>query len=308
MRPQKLKPGDRIRFVSPASTPTRAHVDECRRLLESWGLIVEIAPHAFDEFGYLAGDDAVRLADFNDALRDPDVRAIMATTGGKGAYRIADRLDFDAARADPKLLIGFSEITVLHLALYRHCQIAGLHGASWTEQFSRTSTASLHAAMFSIDKIVVLSDPSESTHALTTAGTARGILLGGNQDMIAAAAGWGLPSFDGAILLLEAAGHGLGTLDRQLTMLRRGGHLSGLAGVAVGQYTNCGPDPHGTNSSIPGMHTHLDVLRDHFDVLGVPVLGGLPIGHGSDPVAVPLGTACVLDADAGTLTVDSAVI
>jgi len=130
----RLRPGDRVRFVSPSSTPDRAKVALGTRILESWGLQVEIGPHAFDRHGhFLAGRDEDRLADINNALRDPGVRAIFSTTGGKGAYRIAHGLDFQAAAHDPKPLIGYSDMTILHLALWQQCQLAGFHGpyVSW---------------------------------------------------------------------------------------------------------------------------------------------------------------------------------
>ena len=120
--------------------------------------------------------------------------------------------------------------------------------------------------------------------------------------MIATAAGWMLPSFKGAILLLEAVDLRLGHIDRQLTKLKNAGHLDGIVGVAVGQYTSCGPD-----ATTQGSWTAIDVLRDRLHGWGVPVLGGLPIGHGKHPRAVPLGTMATLDADAGTLTVAAGV-
>ena len=104
-KPLKLAPGDTVRLVSPASTPTKDGVARGITLLESLGLRVELGRHVFDRLGYLAGLDADRLADINDALNDPSIRAIIATRGGKGAYRIADGLDFSAMRADPKLLV-----------------------------------------------------------------------------------------------------------------------------------------------------------------------------------------------------------
>jgi len=102
LRPPRLRPGDTVRFVSPASTPEPAMVERAGRYLMSLGLRVEVAPHVFDRWGYMAGTDDDRLDDLTVAMRDPDVRAIIATRGGKGAYRIADRLDLDAARAYPK--------------------------------------------------------------------------------------------------------------------------------------------------------------------------------------------------------------
>lgn len=301
--PAKLKRGDRVVFVSPASTPDRADIEDTAKWLHrKFGLEVEIGAHAFDELGYLAGTDENRLADINKALRDPGIKAIFATRGGKGAYRIADGLDFAAARKYPKLLVGFSEITILHLALYKHCGLSGIHGATWPEGWDKGSSASFCKAVFTTDQIVVKQNPSESTAELTTTGKATGILLGGNQDMIATAAGWALPSFKGAILLLEAVDMRLGHIDRQLTKLKNAGHLDGIVGVAVGQYTDCGPD-----ATTQGDWTAIDVLRDRLSGWGVPILGGLPIGHGEHPVAVPLGTMATLDADIGTLTVAAGV-
>jgi muramoyltetrapeptide carboxypeptidase len=115
--------------------------------------------------------------------------------------------------------------------------------------------------------------------------------------MLAICAGWALPSLDGAILLVEAAGPWLGEIDRQLTMLGNAGHLRGIKGVAVGQFTRF--EPHGN-------WTIIDVLRDHLNRWDVPILGGLPIGHGKSPQTVPIGTKAVLDADSGTLCVSSA--
>lgn len=129
-----------------------------------------------------------------------------------------------------------------------------------------------------------------------------GRLIGGNQDLLAIASGWALPSLDGAILLLEAVNLRLGHIDRQLTMLTNSGALNGIVGVAVGQYTECGPD-----STTRGDWDEIDVLEDRLSRLGVPILGGLPIGHGNDAHAVPIGTKASLDVEAGALRVAPAV-
>ena len=221
-----------------------------------------------------------------------------ATTGGKGSYRIADKLDFAAAARNPKFLIGFSDITALHLALLRGSGLAGVHGplSSWSEEYiGPESVESLRRSLMTEADIILRSDPVESTSALTTRGKAAGPLIGGNLDTLAICAGWALPSLDGAILLIESVvGSGLGQIDRQLTMLANAGHLRGIRAVAVGQFT--GFNPHGD-------FTVIDLLRDHLKRWDVPILGGLPVGHGKNPRTVPIGTAAELDADAGTLCV-----
>ena len=300
--PPRLKRGDVVRLVSPASTPTGEWVVQLTTMLEDLGLVVEVGQHVLDEHGYMAGTDQDRLADLNDAFRDPRVKAVITTRGGKGAYRIADKLDFDAIRNNPKLLLGFSEITILHLAIWKHCRVAGIHGAAWDESFGVETAASFRKAVFTADPVTIAAGKHEPTLALTTSGKAEGILLGGNQDMVATAAGWTLPSLDGAILLIEDVDKRLGFIDRQLTMLENGGHLKGIVGVAVGQYSKCGGD-----DTTQGDWTAIDVLCDRLSRWNVPVLGGLPLGHGEHPLAVPVGTMATLDATKQLLTVQSAV-
>ncbi|MGO1080082.1 S66 peptidase family protein [Inquilinus sp. CA228] len=293
-----LRVGDKVRFVSPASTPDRERVFLARDVLESWGLRVDFGENAFRKFSYLAGTDDERLADLNAALRDPAVRAIVATRGGKGSYRIADRLDFEAARNDPKLLIGFSDITILHLSLWKSCRVIGIHGALYADdeegRIPEETRSSLQRVLMTSDDVVISSREDEPTSALTTEGTASGRLIGGNLDMIATAAGWALPDLSGAILLIEAVEMHLGQVDRELTMLRKGGHLAGVRGIAVGQFTKFNPG---------GGITIIDLLRDHLGQLDVPILGGLPLGHGKNPLSVPIGSMAVLDTAARTLIV-----
>jgi muramoyltetrapeptide carboxypeptidase len=202
---------------------------------------------------------------------------------------------YRCARANPKFVVGFSDITNLHLILWQECRLVGIHGPM-PAGMPPASVEALRRSVMTPDPVALRSDALEATSVLTTTGRTSGRLLGGNLDAITTAAGWSLPSFDGTILLVEGVGVGLGHIDRQLTMLTNAGHLDGLRGVAVGQFTKCGTH---------GDWTAVDVLRDRLNRLGVPILGGLPIGHGMHPRTVPLGTVATLDADAGTLVVDS---
>ncbi|MFI5710350.1 LD-carboxypeptidase [Kribbella sp. NPDC051620] len=300
----RLRPGDRVRFVSPASPPDRELVGQGTALLTDWGLHVEIGEHVFDEVGYLAGSDENRLADLNDAFRDPGVRAVFATNGGKGAYRLADGLDFDAVRRDPKPLVGFSDITALHLPLWKETGLVSFHGPFmnwWAPYFDAGSIEAFRRALMTSDEIVVRQDSAELSAPLTGGHAVTGFLLGGYLEAVRGAVGSDLESMDGGILLLEAPrGSGLGQIDRALTQLRRSGLLDGLLGVAVGQFTGFEED------LINGWGV-LEVLRDGLAKLGVPILGGLPIGHGRNPATVPLGTVATMDTAAGTLTVAAGV-
>jgi muramoyltetrapeptide carboxypeptidase len=294
--PPKLRIGDKIRFVSPASTPDKREVLERAQIIESWGLKVDFGAHAFNKKGYLAGTDEERLSDFNEALRDPDVRAIFATRGGKGSFRIADGLDFEAVKLDPKYVVGFSDITILHLSLFRHCRVVGLHGALLADDeaaICQQNRNALRDAIMDSGNATIHSRPDEATSILTTSGAARGRLIGGNLDMVSTAAGWVLPDLRGAILLLEAVNMHVGQVDRQLTMLRKAGHLRGLVGVALGQFTGF---------DLNRDYSVIDVLREHLATLAVPILGGLPLGHGSKPLVAPIGSIASLDTLLGALS------
>ncbi|GAC1040375.1 S66 peptidase family protein [Rhizobium sp. No.120] len=242
LMPQPLRPGDKVRFVSPASSPDSDMVLRHAEILKGWGLNVDFGEHAFDKRDYLAGTDEERLADINGAFRDPDVRAIFTTRGGKGSYRIADKLDFAAVQRDPKFVIGFSDITALHLSLLRNSHQIGIHGAFFCgpndDGVSPYTREALCRTMMTTDDIVIEARPDEPTFRLTIGGTARGLLIGGNLDTVATSAGWALPDLNGAVLLLEAVNMYRGQVDRQMTMLRKAGHLDGLAGVAIGQFTD----------------------------------------------------------------------
>lgn len=300
----RLRAGDRVRLVSPASTPSRDGVARGVELLESWGLRVEIGRHTFDQLGYLAGGDHERLADLNEALRDPGVRAVFATRGGKGAYRIVDQLDVEAARADPKPLVGFSDITYLHLALLRAGVPGSVHGPmlNWNDDYCDVGCAeNLRWALMEDEPILVRNDPAEYTARFTAGDPATGTLVGGNFGTLSSSVGWTLPDLTGAILLLEDHhGTGLGQIDRCFAQLVHGGHLDRVAGVALGAFGEF-------ETAEAGGWTLADVVSGWLDRLGVPVLGGLPVGHGRNPATVPLGTKTTIDPAAGRMTVSSGV-
>lgn len=171
--PPRLQIGDKVRFVSPASTPDKERVFQAREWLESWGLRVDFGEHVFQKLAYLAGTDDERFSDFNAALQDPTVRAIFATRGGKGSYRIADRLDFDTARNAPKFIVGFSDITILHLCLWKHCRLVGIHGARTDNghgDIADETVNSLRSALMTSETVTVRARDDEPTSVLTTSG------------------------------------------------------------------------------------------------------------------------------------------
>jgi len=296
--PRAVRPGDRVVLVSPAGPARPDRVRRGRELLESWGLRVEIAAHVRRSTGYLSGSDEQRLVDLNAALRDPGVRAVFCTRGGYGSQRIVDGLDLDAVRADPKVVVGFSDITALHLALWRRAGLATFYGPglAWDDaRLDAASAASLRGAITGTGETLISRDPEESTATIRLGSRwAEGLLLGGNLSMLAASIGTpDTPHLAGCLLLLEDVGEAPYRVDRMLTQLLRAGVLAGITGVALGQFVDCtGP---------PGEPNVVDVLRERLAPLSVPVVGGLPIGHGPGQLTVPLGVPARLDPGARTL-------
>lgn len=299
----RLEPGDIIRLISPAGPANPDLVEVGIELLESWGLDVQLADHALDEYGYLAAPDDDRLADVNAAIADPDVKAIMTTRGGYGTTRIIDQVDFSPLHLHPKLILGYSDISALHLAAYQSTGIATLHSpmAGWGSNNTEETEESLRSAIMDGEPTVLHRDDDEDTASIEVPGTAEGLLFGGNLALLAAEPlnNGNLPDLSGAILFMEDVGEAPYSIDRMLTTLLRSGVLDDIAGFAIGQFTNSeGPD---------GTWTMQEAMMDRLEPLGVPVLGGLKVGHGADPRVLPLGTRATLDTHTGTLEVAPAV-
>lgn len=302
VRPAALRPGDQVMLVSPSGPTRPERVARGIELLTGWGLRPVLAPNAYARKGYLAGDDALRAADLNTAFADPAVRGVLCTRGGYGAQRVVDLIDMAAVRRDPKLVAGFSDITALQFALWRGARLATVHGpgAAWLDERTPAASAeSLRRALMSPEAVTITAVATEETAPVRVPGVASGTLLGGNLCLIVSSLGTpDMPDLTGAILLIEDVGEPPYKVDRMLTQLRRAGVLSRVAGVAVGQFTDCADD---------WPVTVADVLTDRLGDLGVPVLGGLPIGHGVGQLTVGVGVPATLDAAAGTLTVSPAV-
>jgi muramoyltetrapeptide carboxypeptidase len=302
VRARALRAGDTVMLVSPSGPTRPERVARGIELLTGWGLRPMLAPNAYARQGYLAGADELRAADLNTAFADPEVRGVLCTRGGYGAQRVVDAIDMAAVRRDPKVVAGFSDITGLQLALWRGARLATVHGpgVAWLEERTPPLSAeSLRAALMSTDPVVVKRIESEQTAPVTVPGAASGTLIGGNLSLLASSVGTpDMPDLTGAIVLLEDVDEAPYRVDRMLTHLRRAGALAGIAGVAVGQFTNCADD---------WPVSVVEVLLDRLGDLGVPVLGGLPIGHGYGQLTVPVGVPATMDAAAGTLIVEPGV-
>ena len=238
--------------------------------------------------GYLAGCDRRRLDELNEALADPDVAAIVAARGGYGATRLLPELSVGRVRRAAVPLVGFSDITALH-ALWARAGIPSLHG-SMVAALGHADDATRAGWVRALEG----AGPALKGLERWAGGVAEGPLVGGNLAVLAALVGTShAPPLDGAILLLEDTGERPYRMDRMLTSLGQAGWFARLAGVVVGELTDCGPGPDGV---LPET-----VFRERLGDLGVPVVGAAPVGHGARNTPLWLGRRHRLDADAGVL-------
>lgn len=299
--PPALKPGDRVALVAPAGPVDEAKVSTAMERCRLLGL--EPVPGAAlrARTGYLAGSDRQRAADLRTAL-DGDCAAVWAVRGGYGTLRTLQHVDLTGLRSRPKAFIGFSDNTAVHLALLR-LGVVSFHGPhAGFEHFPAETEAAFRAVVMESRAPVLLPTPRHAAHVVIAPGVAEGRLVGGNLAMLAAVCGTPYqPDTDGAILFMEDVGEPLYRIDRMLTQLRLAGLLDRIAGVAVGEFTEM-IDPV-LDADAPGEPALEAVLADLLGRLGVPVVMGLPFGHGPQNWTLPLGRRARLDAGAGSLEI-----
>ena len=280
--PPPLRPGSLVAVVAPASPFVR---EELFRGL-SWlrtRYTLRLSSRILERTGYTAGDDARRASELTAAMTDPHVSAVLCARGGYGAMRILDGLPWSAFAARPKWLVGFSDVTALHVMANAR-GVCTLHGPNVTG-LGRSITASERLAL--VDALEGRPASSwkdlEVLHcARAAAPAARGRLVGGNLSLVASMAAAGrLVIPRGAILALEDVTERPYRLDRMLTSLRLGGHFAGLSAIVLGGFTQCDAGPDGV--------TALEVLIDRTAGLGIPVVASAPFGHGAPNRAFTLG-------------------
>lgn len=301
-KPPRLRAGDTVALVSPASTLAS---DEGLGAAEYWirgmGLVPKPGPNAAGRWGYLAGTDEQRAADLNAAFADPEVKAVFAVKGGWGGARILPLLDWTTIRANPKLLVGYSDVTSLHLAIAARTGFASIHGGNATSGWRKASWESLWRLAFAGDTPVLggaaVEDETGRAARTITGGRASGRLLGGNLTILSTLMGTGwVPDMRGAVLFLEDVNEAEYRVDRMFQQLKLAGVLQGLAGVIFGQCTRC------TDGEPDYTGFTLDQLIDqYFAPLGIPAITGFNSGHVGNQLSLPSGARVELDADARTV-------
>lgn len=294
VRPPRLGPGARIALISPAGPSAEEKVDAALRRCERLGLEGVLGVSARERHGYLAGLDNARATDFRRAVEEPSIDAIWALRGGYGTMRLLRSIDLRPLLKRPKIFIGFSDNTALHLAFAR-TGLVSFHGLHAGAEDSLFSEQCLRRIVHDADA-GALPFPEGAARPVTLyGGGAEGTLAGGNLTMLAAACGTDYALQPrGRIIVIEEVGEPTYRIDRAVTQLRLAGCLDGAAGIVLGHFTD--------RFVSDGEGPFEETLRELLAPLRVPVVLGAPVGHIADQWTLPLGVRARLDADRGTLT------
>ncbi len=288
IRPQALTFEDCIRIVAPAGVLKAGDLDNATHILQHWGLKVETGTHVFDSHGFFSSTESGRLADFQNALDDDLVRAIFCARGGFGTGKILDKIDFRNFLTNPKWIIGFSDITLLHLKLHSigamsiHGMVARQLGGSVDDE----SAESLKKILIGKENIVYRIGPSY----LNSTGKVRAPIVGGNLTLLCNNVGTSSDiSFDGKILFVEDINESYYAIDRHFNQLARSGKLDDLAGLIAGEFTGS------KDTEPPYYKTVYEIIREYTASGQYPVCYGFPLGHGSRNLSIPFSADCILD-------------
>lgn len=282
-----LGPGSRVALVAPSGIlPDPAHVERARSNATSLRWTPVVGKNVSQLHGYLAGTDEQRLSDLNHALADDSIDAIWCVRGGYGAMRLLEDVDYASLRKNPRPLIGFSDITALHAAIYRECGIVSFHGPTARGELSEFSRNSLVRAVIDHTDSCGIAEEGRALRA----GSVKGRLAGGNLAVVSSLMGTPYSvDFDGAILVLEDIDEAVYRVDRMLRQLVLSGALAQCAALVTGDFR---PPP---SESDLDNRTLDDVITEAADRAGIPCLAGAPFGHISDQWTIPLGAMAELD-------------
>lgn len=304
-KPSKLPDGGCVGIVAPSSAVRTPQLADGIRCLTDRGFRVVLGEHVYDRWGYLAGTDEARASDLTEMFARKDVSAVICARGGYGAARMVDGVDWDVVRANPKVFVGYSDITTLHLAMERRAGLMTFHGPMVTTLGSGIGEAAerlLWRLLSTPEPEIDLLNGSEIAKTLAS-GLAHGRLSGGCLSILCAALGTPeAPDFAGRIVLLEDTDEPLYRVDRLLTQLVRSGCVDEAAGFVIGTVTNwC--------QSHESSWLRLDDLwLDILGPLGKPIVVGADFGHVDSPLTLPLGCSAALDADRRTLRLTEAAV
>ena len=302
LRAPKLKKGDVIGIVSPASTiADPSKIDRGVRYLETLGYRVELGRHLLKVVGYLAGTDEERVEDLHAMFRNKHVKAILCVRGGYGTPRILHLLDYKLIVRNPKIFAGFSDITAMELAIWRRTRLITFHGpmlgVDFANQIEPFTEELFWRSVTSTAGHWTLTFEGEPLPTMLVPGSATGRLLGGNLALVVSILGTAYqPDFRGSLFFMEDIGEEPYRIDRMLMQLRHASVLTSVHGLLAGQFTDCAPK----DATQPSLSLE-EILKETARAVEKPFLGNLPFGHVEKKLTLPVGLKARLDAGAGRL-------
>lgn len=304
IKPERLKKGDTIAVIAPASPPSPDTLQKgIHYLEEELGLKVKVGQHVYDQYGYLAGEDEARLVDLENAFLDQEVKGIFCACGGYGTARLAGQINYSIIAQNPKIFWGYSDITFLHTAIFNRTGLVTFHGPMLSSDIGMEDCHPLSKAL-----LKQLFQPQEMMYTeeyssldVLVEGKAAGQITGGNLSLITSSIG---TSFEidtkAKILLIEDINEEPRSIDRMLNQLQQAGKLTDAAGIIIGDFHQCLPK---RDKSLV-----LDEVIDHYiQKAGKPTMKGFKIGHCSPHISIPLGVNAEINTNEKVLMIDSGV-
>jgi muramoyltetrapeptide carboxypeptidase len=308
IKPKRLKAGDTIGVIAPSSGYPTEKIDKALAGLENLNFKLKLGKYLRERNGFLAGTDSERVQDLHAMFADPSVDGIWCLRGGYGATRILPLLDYQLIKKNPKVFIGYSDITAFLLAIFQQTGLVTFHGPVGTSEYNDyTRTHALNILMnptpqYSVPLSVNMTSNESNlykTEVIQT-GSCQGTLIGGNLSLLSAMAGtkYGLKNKDlkGKILFIEDIEERPYRIDRMLTQMLQSVDFKQLSGIALGVFEGCNPKPDESSWSL------IDTLKDRLGNLGIPVYYGLSFGHIKEQFTLPMGIQATLDTEGGVLT------
>lgn len=306
--PRALREGDTIAMVVPASPVPCEPIERAIQRLEAKGFGVKTYGNLYRDHGYLAGDDTLRANELMQAFADSEVAAVFPARGGTGVTRLLDRLDYDIIRANPKILAGFSDMTALHSALQNKTGLVTFHsphpkdGIGQVDDMSDLTARTYWRALLAdsydgqVGYEIPLTGAERETIETMSPGVARGRIVGGNLALVSAVMGTPYEvQTSGNLLLLEDINEQPYRVDRLLSQLKLAGKLDEVAGVILGQFTDCEAPEDEASLTLE------EIFADYLGDLGVPIVCNFPTGHCRDNATLPLNVEAELNADLRSL-------
>lgn len=302
IKPARLKSGDSLALVTPGSYITEQEKQESIRNIQSIGFKVVYTDRLMQKNGYFSATDEERAADLNEMFEREDVQGIICARGGYGCARILPYLNYKLIRNNPKPLIGFSDVTALHYAIYKNSGLITFHGPVGVSTFSRFSTKNFKEVLmeptFELELRNSQTENNYNPYGITTIveGKASGELVGGNLTIVNSLIGTEYDiDFTDKIVFLEEFLEEPYRIDRMLTQLIQALKFKNVTGIALGVFKMC--EPSKTNPSFSNSFSLMEVLKDRLGSLNVPVVYGLSFGHVVDKFTLPFGVKAELDTD-----------